>query len=142
MPTQAMLAAMQRAQSAPDGVRELVGYRFRCDEGVLQVVLDLDERHRNRAGAMHGGIAPLLMTVAGALAAYAADETIEFAANTSFSLSYLTGVSEGQVVAIGAVERIGGTLAHVTTRLAARPSGEALAVGACVYRLVRSSKAA
>lgn len=142
MPTPAILAAMQRAQSSPDGVRDLVGYRFSCGNGVLQVVLDIDDRHLNRAGALHGGIAPLLMTVAGALAVYAADATVDFAANTALSLSYLTGVSEGQVTAIGMVERLGGTLAHVTTRLAVQPSGEAVAFGACVYRLVRSSKAA
>ncbi|HQR54474.1 MAG TPA: PaaI family thioesterase [Burkholderiaceae bacterium] len=142
MPTPATLAALQRAETAPDGVRDLIGYRFRCTDNVLQVVLDIDARHRNRAGTMHGGIAPLLMTVAGALAVYAADDTVDFAANTALSLSYLTAVNEGHVVAIGVVERLGGTLAHVSTRLVAQASGEALAVGACVYRLVRSSRAA
>lgn len=137
-----MLAAMQRAQSAPDGVRDLIGYRIRFDEGVLQVILDIDKRHCNRAGAMHGGLAPLLMTVAGALAVYAADATVDFAANSALSLSYLTRVTEGRVIAVGTVERIGSTLAHVTTRLTAQSSGEALAVGACVYRLLRSSSAA
>jgi uncharacterized protein (TIGR00369 family) len=136
-----MVAAMQRAESAPDAVRDLINYRFRCRDDVLQVVLEIDDRHRNRAGAMHGGIAPLLMTVAGALAVYAADSTVEFAANTALSLSYLTGVHRGQVVATGIVERLGRTLAHVTVRLTAQSSGEALAVGACVYRLIRSSAA-
>lgn len=129
---------MQRAQSAPDGVRDLIGYRFRCKDGAVQVLLAIDERHRNRAGALHGGVAPLLMTVAGALAVYAADSSVVFAANTALSLSYLTGVTGGQVVASGVVERLGGTLAHVTTRLTTQDSGQAVAVGQCVYRLVRS----
>jgi uncharacterized protein (TIGR00369 family) len=139
MPSPEIIAAMQRAQSAPDGVRDLIGYRFHCEDGAVQVLLDIDDRHRNRAGALHGGIAPLLMTVAGALAVYAADPSVDFAANTALSLSYLTGVNEGQVVASGVVERLGKTLAHVTTRLTTPHSGKALAVGSCVYRLVRSS---
>ena len=139
-PTAVMRAAMQRALAAPDGVRDLVGYRLQCGDGQIEIVLDIDDRHRNRSGALHGGIAPLLMTVAGSLAVYAEDPDVDFAANTSMSLSYLRAIKEGRLVATAMVEHLGRTLAHVTGRLAACPSGKAVAVGACVYRLVRSSR--
>ena len=131
-------AALERAQRATDGMRDLVGYRFDCEDGVVRVLLEIDERHQNRAGVLHGGIAPLLMASAGALAVYTSDSGVDFAANTAISVFYLNAVKGGSIIATGTVERLGRTLAHVTTRLIAH-SGEALATGFCVYRLVRSS---
>jgi hypothetical protein len=62
-----LLQALQRAQDAQHRLRKLIGCRLRCRKGVPEEVLDIDGRRCNRARALHGGVAPMLMTVAGAI---------------------------------------------------------------------------
>jgi acyl-coenzyme A thioesterase PaaI-like protein len=85
-------AALERAQRATNGTRDLIGFRFDCEDWVVRVLLEIDERHQNRAGVLHGGIAPLLMASAEALAVYTSDSGVDFAANTVISVFYLNAV--------------------------------------------------
>ena len=133
--------ALDRVLSEDDPYRALIGYGFAPEaDGRAAVTLALGPQHCNRAGYVHGGIAPALLTVAGALAIYRVDATVTFANNTAMNLAYLRTAQRGALSTVAEVEQLGGNLAHVSMRLLL-DGGECLCTAQAVYRLRRETKA-
>lgn len=132
--------AIDRVLSEDDPYRALIGYGFEVGgDGRVAVTLTIGPQHRNRASALHGGIAPALLTVAGALAIYHADPTVTFANNTAMNLAYLRSTESGRLTTAATVEQLGGNLAHVSMRLLL-DGQECLCTAQAVYRLRREQK--
>jgi uncharacterized protein (TIGR00369 family) len=133
--------ALERVLSEDDPYRSLIGYGFETlGDGRVAVTLAIGPQHCNRAGTLHGGIGPALLTVAGALAIYHADPTVSFANNTAMSLAYLRSAERGRLSTTAEVEQLGGNLAHVSMRLLL-DAKECLCTAQAVYRLRREAKA-
>jgi uncharacterized protein (TIGR00369 family) len=134
-------SALKRVLSEADPYRALIGYGFEIGaDGRVAVTLAIGPQHCNRAGQLHGGVGPVLLTVAGALAIYHADPTVTFANNTTMTLSYLRTAQDGRLATLAEVEQLGGNLAHVSMRLLL-DGGAALCTAQAVYRLRREPKA-
>jgi len=129
--------ALERVLVEDDPYRALIGFGFEeSEDGGVAVTLAIGPQHCNRAGALHGGIAPALLTVAGALAVYRADPTVVFANNVAMSLNYLRSASSGHLVTVARVEQHGSNLAHVSMRLIL-DGKECLCTAQAAYRLRR-----
>ena len=133
-------ASLQHALDDDDPFRILIGYDYVVsDTKEIGVRLLIEDRHRNRHGVLHGGIPPLLLAVAGALAVYKADGKVEHALNVAMNINFIRSVCEGSLIAHGHVERVGKTLAHINMHLTVGIDDEKLlATAQAVYRLVRS----
>lgn len=63
---------MTHREEAPSGFQQLLGYRLsQWDEGRAVLELDIEHKHTNRAGVLHGGVlATLVDTACGFAATY------------------------------------------------------------------------
>jgi len=129
--------ALRQVLVDDDAYRRLIGFDFApAGGGRVAVKLTIGPQHCNRAGALHGGIAPALLTVAGALATYHADPGITFANNVAMSLNYLRSARSGRLRTEAVVEQLSGTLAHVSLRLILDDK-ECIVTAQAAYRLRR-----
>ena len=83
---------------------KLVGYRLvEWRDGYAELVLDLDDRHMNRSGLVHGGVhATLLDVVCGYAGVYTAVEgNVRASVTVSLTINYKGRASGGRLRAIG-----------------------------------------
>ena len=114
--------ATEAARSVEDpGCQQLVGYRTEvfAAEGRAVVTLDMDARHRNRHGILHGGMAATLLDVA---CGQAASGWFDPAGpppvvTVSLNLSAIAAVRGGPLVAEGTVAGGGRSIAHASGEL-------------------------
>lgn len=101
------------------GAQSLIGYVVQIEDGSARVVLDIDERHRNRNNGLHGGIiATLLDAAAGYAASLAEDgETLTPVTTVSMTVNYLSKVTDGRVTGHGRVTGGGHKILFVDAEL-------------------------
>lgn len=100
-----------------EGFPELVGFRFLdWDEGRVALGLNLEEKHLNLGGTVHGGVLATLLDVAGACAGtYSGDPTIVRKALTlSMTTSFTGQCNQGEIRAIGTL-KAGGRRIYFST---------------------------
>lgn len=90
------------AGEAPSGMQRLIGFRLvDWQDGFCRVGLAVTERHRNRFGAVHGGIFATLADAAGGFAGCHPREAGERRRCVTLSLTtnYLAQPSDGTILA-------------------------------------------
>ncbi|MGI9334160.1 MAG: PaaI family thioesterase, partial [Gammaproteobacteria bacterium] len=108
------MTAHSRPGIAPDSnFQQLLGYELtQWRDGHAVVELHMDERHRNRTGRLHGGVAvTLLDTACGYAGCYSADGApprycITLSLNTSFVAATMGGPLRAIASVIGGGRRI------------------------------------
>jgi uncharacterized protein (TIGR00369 family) len=101
------------------GAQALIGYVVQIDAGKARVVLDVDERHRNRNDGLHGGIiATLLDAAAGYAASLSVDgETLVAVTTVSMTVNYVSRITEGRVISIGKITGGGRKIVFIDAEL-------------------------
>ncbi|MDK3018985.1 PaaI family thioesterase [Pseudodonghicola flavimaris] len=103
------------------GAQELIGYRLDLSgaDGAGRVVLDIEPRHLNRNGTLHGGIVAMMLDVASgfAVARSAPTPGLGSTATVSLSTHYVAPARSGRVVATGRVTGGGRTIAYTQAEL-------------------------
>lgn len=91
--------------AAESGARDLIGYGVDLspEDGSARVVLDVDARHLNRNGSLHGGIVAMLLDSA---AGFAVSRRLSAAGDApvvtvTLTTQYLAPARVGRVVATG-----------------------------------------
>ena len=96
---------------APIGT--LLGFRFTgFENGEVRVEMDVDSRHHNPMGIVHGGIYCDLADAAMGMAFAATLADDESFATLQLQASYLRSMREGRIVATGRVVHRGRTVGH------------------------------
>ncbi|CUH87870.1 putative domain 1 [Phaeobacter sp. CECT 5382] len=99
------------------GCQQLVGYETIIDrrDGSCTVMLDLEPRHLNRVGILHGGMAATLLdVVCGNTASQHFDpENHPTLVTVSLTLSYVAAARSGRVTARAKVTGGGASIVHV-----------------------------
>ncbi len=131
------------ASSIGSGAQELVGYDIDLSpaDGTARVVLDIDARHLNRNGSLHGGIVAMMLDAASGFAASRTvpGDEIGSVVTVSFTTHYLAPGLPGRVVATGRVAGGGRTLLNCDAELTA-VDGSVLARSSGVFKLIRNPK--
>lgn len=124
------------------GFRELVGYEVaEWAEGHAVMALDLDGRHINRSGVLHGGVLTTIMDAAGGYAGCYCDEPgrVRRAVTLSLTTSFMRQAEAGRIRAIGKV-RGGGRRIFASSIEVLDSGGNLLAIGEGVFRYRRGSE--
>lgn len=100
----------------------MVGYRIDLNDpsGIATVTLDIDAKHRNRNGTLHGGIHAMMLDAAAGFAAsrfLAGEGALVQVMTLSLNTSYVAAVAEGQVVATGKVTGGGYKIVYATAEI-------------------------
>ena len=99
----------------PSGFRELVGYRVEAwREGYAEIVLDLDARHANRMGIVHGGVYMTILDAAmGHAATWRADPADRPRCVTlGMTTNFLSSAKGGRLRAIARLVGVHDRIAH------------------------------
>ncbi len=87
------------------GANAMVGYTIDLTpaDGSARAVLEIEDRHRNRNGTLHGGIIAMMLDAAAGYAASRSSAEIGFTPVNTISLttSFLKPATGGQVIATG-----------------------------------------
>lgn len=102
------------------GTQRTLGYVVEIEAGVARGYLDIDHRHINRGGSLHGGvIATILDAVAGYAVSLSVDgESLFYTSTISLTVNYLSRVSDGRVVATAKVAGGGKKIVFIDALLA------------------------
>jgi uncharacterized protein (TIGR00369 family) len=120
----------------PSGFRRLVGYQItHWAENEAKVAVALDQRHKNRAGYVHGGVITTLIDTAGGLAGCYCPEPghVRRCATISLSTQFLGAVQHGTIVAHARVRGGGKRLFGATVEVHDQ-AGALIATGEAMYR--------
>lgn len=126
----------------PSGFRALLGYRVTVwREGYAEIELELDSRHMNSIGIVHGGLyATLLDAVCGHAATWCAvEQHVRACVTVSLTTSFLDAVSHGRIVARGHLECVTGRNAVCRAEVVAE-DGRLLAVAQGSFRYSSGSE--
>lgn len=90
------------------GAELMVGYRIDLNDpsGIATVTLDIEAKHRNRNGTLHGGIHAMMLDAAAGFAAsreLAGEGELVQVMTLSLATNFIASAAEGQVVATGRV---------------------------------------
>ncbi|MDN3517807.1 PaaI family thioesterase [Aquisalimonas lutea] len=124
-------------QVTGEGFHELVGHRLaRWEENLAELVLDVDARHLNRSGVLHGGVlSTLIDAVCGFAGCYSPDPADRRGCITlSLTVSFTGQVSGGTIRAVGR-RRAGGRRIFAATGEVFSADGELIAMGEGTFRL-------
>lgn len=125
------------------GAQVLIGYQIDLNggDGKARVVLDLEDKHRNRNGSLHGGIIAMMLDASAGFAAsmaVAGDDLVPVV-TISLNTSYLAPALDGQVIATGMVQGGGRSICYANSELR-DTQGTLLATGTGVFKyMYRSS---
>ncbi|WP_425044572.1 PaaI family thioesterase [Primorskyibacter sp. S87] len=121
------------------GCQQMVGYRTEVfpSEGICRVKLDIEPRHLNKVGILHGGIVAMLLdVVCGNVAAIHFDPAGRSRLVTvSLNTNFVGATNEGRVEATASVTGGGKTLCHVAGELQDE-AGKTLATATGVFRRI------
>jgi uncharacterized protein (TIGR00369 family) len=122
--------------TSAEGFIELVGAQApEADDGTARLVVEVDDRHLNPAGAVHGGmLATLVDTTMGAAVRSAVDEAA--AATSQLTVTYLRPGSTGQLQVTARVSKQGDNL--VMCEAEVEQDGETLVHALATFALVES----
>ena len=130
--------------ASPDsGAQDLVGYVIDLSDpaGGAVVRLDLDARHMNRVGSLHGGIVTMLLDAAAGFAASRAwdDSGEALLVTVSLTTNYLASASAGRVTATGRVTGGGNSIKFAESELR-DAAGRLLATASGAFKRVRNRR--
>ncbi|KAI8368061.1 esterase [Blakeslea trispora] len=87
------------------------------EEGRVRAELEVEKKHLNRLGSVHGGLLATVIDVAGSLA-IASKGLYATGVSTDINISYISGVKQGEKINIDArVDKLGKTLAFTSVEL-------------------------
>jgi uncharacterized protein (TIGR00369 family) len=122
------------------GCQQMVGYKTRLDKetGVCTVTLDLEAKHMNRHGILHGGmVATVLDVVCGNTASHYFDPENHAALVTvSLNINYVGAGRGGRVTATAQPTGGGRSIAYVNGELRDE-DGQLLATAAGIFKRIR-----
>lgn len=140
--TQPSQQAIADAEHEPGGFHELIGYRLvsHC-EGRAVVELEIQPRHLNRAGVIHGGVLMALLDIVLAEAGLYCDDPqrVRRALTLSMSTTFTGQCSAGVIRAIG-VKRAGGRRIFNSSGEIRDQDENLLAIGEGTFRLRSGSE--
>lgn len=123
------------------GAQALIGYHLDLSgaDGAGRVVLEIEDRHRNRNGSLHGGIVAMLLDAASGFAVSRAvrGPQLPSVATISLNTNYVAPALGGTVTATGHVTGGGRTVAFAKAELRDE-AGTLLASSTGVFRYLRS----
>ncbi|MEM9552003.1 MAG: PaaI family thioesterase [Pseudomonadota bacterium] len=127
----------------PDGVQigsgaqRLIGYQIDLSEsdGSARILLDIEDRHRNRNNSLHGGIISMMLDAAAGFAASRGGPNGSFAnvVTVSLTTNYLAAAIGGRVAAIGTYRGGGRSIAYADAVLE-DAQGNRLATASGVFK--------
>lgn len=129
------------AHDAPkSGAQAMVGYRIDLTDpsGAATVTLEIEDKHRNRNGTLHGGIHAMMLDAAAGFAAsrhLAQQGALVPVQTLSLNTSYIAAGSEGQVIARGKVTGGGYKIIYATSEIS-DAAGRVLSSAAGVFKRV------
>lgn len=121
------------------GAQRLIGYDIDLSggDGRARVVLQVDDRHVNRIGCLHGGIiAMMLDAAAGFSAALARGPDLAPLVTVALNTQYMAATTGGRVVATGRVKQAGGSICYADAELR-DAEGRLLATADGVFKYLR-----
>ena len=125
------------------GTQRLVGYVIDLSDpgGQARVYLDLDDRHLNRHGVLHGGIAAMLLDSASGFTCSLTEdrETAPPVLTVSLNTNFLAPGKPGRVTAVGKVIGGGRSLKYANAKLT-HEDGTLIATSTGVFKRVRGGK--
>ena len=127
---------------AQSNFRDLVGYRLvEWEEGRARLALDIDDRHMNRSGLLHGGVLTTVMDAAGGYAGTycTVQGNVRRCVTVSLDAKFLASAA-GQRITVDARLVGGGRQLFFADIEVGDDTGLRLAVGHGVYRLRRGSE--
>lgn len=140
--TQPSQRAIADTEHEPGGFHELIGYRLVTHrEGKAVVELDIQPRHLNRAGVIHGGVLMALLDIVLAEAGLYCDDPqrVRRALTLSMSTTFTGQCSAGVIRAIG-VKRAGGRRIFNSSGEIRDQDENLLAIGEGTFRLRSGSE--
>lgn len=124
------------------GAELLIGYRIDLNDpsGLATVTLDIEAKHRNRNGTLHGGIHAMMLDAAAGFAAsrfLAGEEALTPVLTLSLSTSYVAAAAEGQVVATGKVTGGGYKIVYANSEIR-DAAGQVLSTASGVFKRAKT----
>lgn len=124
------------------GAELLIGYRIDLNDpsGLATVTLDIEAKHRNRNGTLHGGIHAMMLDAAAGFAAsrfLAGEQTLTPVLTLSLSTSYVAAAAEGQVVATGKVTGGGYKIVYANSEIR-DAAGQVLSTASGVFKRAKT----
>lgn len=131
---------LPRHEAPKSGAELMVGYQIDLTDpsGVATVTLEIEAKHRNRNGTLHGGIHAMILDAAAGFAAsrhLAQQGALVPVQTLSLNTSYIAAASEGIVTARGVVTGGGYKIIYATSQIA-DASGAVLSSAAGVFKRV------
>ena len=125
-------------EAPKSGAELLIGYRIDLSDpsGLATVTLDIEPKHRNRNGTLHGGIHAMMLDAAAGFAAsrfLAGKGSLVPVITLSLNTSYVAAVAEGRVVATGRVTGGGYKIVYATAEIT-DADGRVLSSAAGVFK--------
>jgi uncharacterized protein (TIGR00369 family) len=108
----------------------------RLEMGAAEFAIDVEPKHRQLMGVVHGGVMAALIDTAAFWAVYFAieDET-KWLTSVDLKLNYLAPATDGRLIALGFQVKAGRTLCYADARVVDE-SGKILAHGASTLMIV------
>lgn len=128
---------MVRVITDATGAQAHLGYVAEVEDGAVRVVLDIDARHTNRNGHLHGGLMAVLLDSAMGYTASLHDdpEVLRPTVTVSMTINYLAPGRGGRVVATARVCGGGRRLKFVEGALRDE-AGSTLATASGVFKML------
>lgn len=125
-------------EAPKSGAELMVGYRIDLNDpsGAATVTLEIDAKHRNRNGTLHGGIHAMMLDAAAGFAAsrfLAGSDALVPVMTLSLNTAYVAAVSEGTVVARGQVSGGGYKIVYATAEITDE-AGRVLSTASGVFK--------
>ncbi len=125
------------------GAHALVGYDvdLTAVDGSARVTLEIEAKHLNRNGTLHGGIIAMMLDAAAGFAASRAQSLTGFTQVVTVSLNtqYMAPAKSGQVTATGRMSGGGRSIVYAGAELRA-PNGRLLASATGVFKRIRDRR--
>lgn len=124
------------------GAQALIGYHLDLTgaDGAGRVILDIDDRHLNRHGSLHGGIVAMMLDAASGFAVSRASDgpVLPNVATVSLNTNYVAPARGGRrVTAVGHVTGGGRKVVFASAQLLDQ-DGTLLATASGVFRCIRA----
>jgi len=134
---------MKDSAEPPGGFAQLVGYRLaKWEQDYAEVILNLEPKHLNRSGVLHGGvIATLIDTTCGFVGCYCAvPGRVRRAVTLSMTTNFLGQAPAGDTLTAKARRTGGGTSIFFTHCDLVDGKGRLIATGQAVYKYRKGSE--
>ena len=137
-----MLSVQPDLSDIGSGAQDLIGYQIDLSaaDGSARVILDIEARHLNRNGSLHGGIVAMMLDAASGFAASRSEmkERLGNVVTVSFTTQFFAPGLPGRVVATGRVVGGGSKIKFCDAELVAE-DGRVLSRSSGVFKLTGRS---